>query len=186
MQCFLCQLHKGIRGSGGNAPFILYLALDAGLTSRPCRLPRRRGQADNLRIGRREHQNWSERFRKEKNHFLVPGFESRIAQPEWLTLAHVFLFKKVNQSHYRPGQAQRVPGSYGSQISWQRYRMVEGCQPYAPAAFTPQEILPVLISVRSCVDPRAIVRSEGFYVNEISTDTSWDRTSDLPICGTAP
>jgi len=25
------------------------------------------------------------------------------------------------------------------------------------------------------------VRSEGFYVKEKSTDTSWDRTSDLPI-----
>ena len=29
-------------------------------------------------------------------------------------------------------------------------------------------------------------RSEGFYVNEESTDISWDRTSDLSICGTAP
>ena len=28
------------------------------------------------------------------------------------------------------------------------------------------------------------MRSEGFYVNEKSTDTSWDRTSDLPICST--
>ena len=26
------------------------------------------------------------------------------------------------------------------------------------------------------------MRSEGFYVNEKSTDASWDRTSDLPIC----
>jgi hypothetical protein len=31
--------------------------------------------------------------------------------------------KKIKQSRYRPGVAQRVSGRYGSQIS-QRYRMV--------------------------------------------------------------
>ena len=31
---------------------------------------------------------------------------------------------KLKQSRYRPGLAQRVPGSYGSQITWQRHRMV--------------------------------------------------------------
>ena len=50
----------------------------------------------------------------------------------------------------------------------------------------PQEMLLLLVSVRGWFDPRAIVLSEGFYVNEKSTDTSWDRTSDLPICSTAP
>jgi len=30
-------------------------------------------------------------------------------------------------------------GPEGSQITWQRYRMVVGCQPYAPAAFTPRK-----------------------------------------------
>jgi hypothetical protein len=61
--------------------------------------------------------------------------------------------KKVKQSRYRPGMAQRevkVPKLHDN--------------PYT-ALYTgrlyPQEMLLVLISVRGWVDPRAIVRSEG-------------------------
>jgi len=45
---------------------------------------------------------------------------------------------KVKEYLYRPREVLRVPGD----SKW------KGCQPYAPATFTPQEIFLVLISVR--------------------------------------
>ena len=62
--------------------------------------------------------------------------------------------------------------------------MVVGCEPYAPAVFTPRKYSRYSFLLEADSTPGAIVRSEGFYVNEKSSDTSWGRTSDLPICST--
>ena len=101
-------------------------------------------------------------------------------------LKSVDLGKKVKQSRYRPGQAQgvlrklRFPDFVTTAQDGGRLSALRTGRLYL------QEILLVLFSVTGWVDPRAIVRSEGFYVNEKSTDTSLDRTSDLLICSTAP
>jgi hypothetical protein len=65
------------------------------------------------------------------------------------TLIFIIDKVKVKQSHNRPGQALRVPGGRGSQIS--RQSALEGGKVVSPThrpPLPPQEIFPVLISVR--------------------------------------
>jgi hypothetical protein len=69
---------------------------------------------------------------------------------------------KSKQSLYRPGEALRVPGAWGS-LDFKTVTTCRwyGCQLYAPATFTWQEIFLVLISVGGWVDLRARMRPDG-------------------------
>jgi hypothetical protein len=68
--------------------------------------------------------------------------------------------KRVKQSHYKPGQDLSVQEAVAAIFRDSWYIKVVRLSALCTGRLYPQEIL-VLISVRGCVDSRAIVRSEG-------------------------
>ena len=97
------------------------------------------------------------------------------------------LISFIKQSHYRPGQAMRVPGGCGSHIL--RQSAHEGSKVVSPKhrpPLPPQEIFLVLISVRSWVDPRAVSAAGRITSMKNSSDTIGKQTRDLPACSAVP
>jgi len=82
-------------------------------------------------------------------------------QPFFCHVIPPTMSKKEKQSLYKPGQALRVLGGWGSQLS--RQLAHEGGKVVSPTHRPPlpQEIFLVLNSVRGWVDPRATKRPEG-------------------------
>ena len=82
---------------------------------------------------------------------------------------------EVKQYLCRPGQAQSVPGGWGSRFHDNRHMKVVRLSALRTGRLYPQEIFLVLIYVRGWVDPRAIDRPEGLcqWNTPIEPATFW-------------
>jgi len=93
---------------------------------------------------------------------------------------------KVQQSHYRPQQALRVPGGWCSQIS--RQSAHKGGKVVSPTHWPPlpQEIFLVLIAVMRPSQPQGHSVAGRIMSMKNSNDTIGNWTCDLPVCTTVP
>ena len=102
---------------------------------------------------------------------------------KWKTEGFPFFFKlnlcgwRVKLFPYKP----KRPIGHKAVETYRISRQSASCQPYAPAAFNPQKLYLILISVTGWVDSKAIVQPEGLSMKNYN-DTIGNQTRDLPAC----